>query len=51
MRKIESCGNTACATLIELAGGGEVAAERLFDNDARMLGQFRGAEAFDDRLE
>ena len=26
--------------VIELAGGGQVAPERLFDNDARMLGQF-----------
>ena len=51
MRKIESSGNTDRATLVELPRGGQVASERLFDNDARMLGQVRGAESFDHRLE
>ena len=33
--------------LVELLCGGQVAPERLFDNNARVLGQFRGAETFD----
>jgi len=36
--------------LVELSRGGQVASEWLFDNNARMLGQFGGAEAFDDGL-
>ena len=36
---------------VELPRGGQVASERLFDNDARMLGQVRGAKPFDHRLE
>ena len=51
MRKIESSGNTECATLVELPRRGQVASERLFDNDARMFGQVRGSESFDHRLE
>ena len=50
MRKIESSGNTFRATLVELLRGGQVASERLFDNDARMLGQVRGTESFDHHL-
>jgi hypothetical protein len=34
---------------VELARRGEVAPERLLDDDARVLRQPRGAEAFDDR--
>jgi len=30
--------------LVEFPCGGQVASERLFDNDARMHGQFRGAK-------
>ena len=37
MRKIESSGNSVRATLVELLRGGQVASERLFHNDARML--------------
>jgi len=37
--------------VIELPRGGQVASERFFDNDARMLGQVRGAKSFDHRLE
>ena len=51
MRKIESSGNTDLRDAVELPRGGQVASERLFDNDARMLGQVRGAEPFDHRLE
>ena len=51
MRKIESSGNTGSGNAVELPRGGQVASERLFDNDARMLGQVRGAEPFDHRLE
>ena len=51
MRKIESSGNTDVRDAVELPRGGQVASERLFDNDARMLGQVRGAEPFDHRLE
>ena len=51
MRKIESSGNTDLRDAVELARRGQVAAERLFDDDARMLGQARGAEPFDHRRE
>ena len=51
MRKIESSGNTDLRDAVELPRGGQVASERLFDDDARMLGQVRGAEPFDHRLE
>ena len=51
MRKIEFLREYRLRHMIELAGGGQIAAEWLFDNDARLLGQFRGAKAFDDRLE
>ena len=51
MRKIESSGNTDARDVVELPRGGQVASERLFDNDARMLGQVRGAKPFDHRLE
>ena len=51
MRKIEFLREYRLRRVIELAGGGQVAPERLFDNDARMLGQFRGAEPLDHRLE
>ena len=51
MRKIESSGNTELRDAVELPRGGQVASERLFDDDARMLGQVRGAEPFDHRLE
>jgi len=37
--------------VVEFPRGGQVAPKRLFDNDARMLGQFRGAKPFDHRLE
>ena len=37
--------------VVELPRGGQIASERLFDNDARMLGQVRGAKPFDDGLE
>ena len=36
---------------VELPRRGQVASERLFDDDARMLGQVRGTEPFDHRLE
>ena len=36
---------------VELPRRGQVAAERLFDDDARMLGQVRGAEPCDHRRE
>ena len=51
MRKIESSGNTDLRDAVELPRGGQVASERLFDDDARMLGQVRGAEPFDHRRE
>ena len=51
MRKIESSGNTDLRDAVELPRGGQVAAERLFDDDARMLGQVRGTEPFDHRRE
>ena len=50
MRKIESCGNTVLRDVVELPRGRQVASERLFDNDARMLRQVRRAESFDHRL-
>ena len=50
MRKIESSGNTDLATRLS-SRGGQVASERLFDDDARMLGQVSGTEPFDHRLE
>ena len=37
--------------VVELARRRQVASERLFNNDARMLGQVRGTEPFDHRLE
>ena len=36
---------------VEFLRGGQVTSERLFDNDARMLGQVRGTESFDHCLE
>jgi len=36
---------------IEFLRGGQVTSERLFDNDARMLGQVRATESFDHCLE
>ena len=51
MRKIEFLREYRLRHVIELAGGGQVAPERLFDDDARMLGQFRGAEPCDHCLE
>ena len=51
MRKIESSGNTDLRDAIEFPRGGQVASERLFDDDARMVGQVRGAKSFDHRLE
>ena len=51
MRKIESSGNTDLRDVVELPRGGQVASERLLDDDARMLGQVRGTEPFDHRLE
>ena len=37
--------------LVEFSCRGQVAPERLFHNDACMLGQVRRAETLDDRLE
>ena len=37
--------------VVELPRGRQIAPERLFDNDARMLGQVRGTEPFDNCLE
>ena len=51
MRKIESSGNTDQRDAVELPRRSQVASERLFDDDARMLGQARGAESLDHRLE
>ena len=51
MRKIESSGNTDLRDAVELPRGGQVASERLFDDDARMIGQVRGAEPCDHRRE
>ena len=45
MRKIESSGNTDLRDAVELPRGGQVAAERLFDDDARILSQFRAHRA------
>ena len=36
MRKIDVLGKDGCATRVELARRGEIAAERLFDDDARV---------------
>src|ERR1039458_6274852 len=36
---------------VEFPRGGQVASERLFDNDARMIGQIRGPESFDHHFE
>ena len=44
MRKIESSENTVRATWLSSARR-RIASERFLDNDARMLGQFRGTEA------
>ena len=41
MRKIDVSGNTDVRDAIELARRGEVAAERLFDDDARVVGAAR----------
>ena len=49
MRKIESSGNTDFAMRIEFPRGGQVASERLFDDNARVIGQARGTESFDYR--
>ena len=51
MRKIESSGNTERATRLRFARRGEIATERLFDDDARAFGQAGGAEPLDDRGE
>ena len=51
MRKIESSGNTACATSVQLARRGQIAAKRLFDNHARVLGQVRGSQSFNHGFE
>ena len=51
MRKIESCGEHALRYVVEFPRRRQVPSERLFDNDARMLGQVRGAQSFDHRLE
>ena len=51
MRKIESSGNTDLATRLSSSRRGQVASERLFDDDARMIGQVRGAEPCDHRRE
>ena len=51
MRKIESSGNTRMRDAVQFPRGGQVASERLFNNDARMLGQMRGAESFDHHFE
>ncbi len=46
MRKIESSGNTDRATRLS-SRRRQIAAEGLFDDDARMFGQVRGAECRD----
>lgn len=51
MRKIESCGNTVWATRLSSPCGRQIASERFFDDDARMLRQIRRAQSFDHRLE
>ena len=50
MRKIESSGNTAARNAVELPRGSQVASERLFDNDARILGQICGSQTLDHHL-
>ena len=51
MRKIESSGNTDLRHAVKLLCRRQVSAERLFDNDACILCQFRGTEPLDHRLE
>ncbi len=51
MRKIEFSGNTDVRDAVEFARRGKVASEWFFNNDARVLGQTRGAKALDHRLE
>ncbi len=36
---------------VELPRGGQVTSERFFDDDARLIGQARGTEPFDNRRE
>ena len=51
MRKIESSGKTDARDAVELARRGQVAPERLLDDDARVAGQAGGAEPLDHRRE
>ena len=51
MRKIDVFRKDRPRDAIELPRRGQVAAERLLDDDARVLGQTRGAEPLDHRLE
>ena len=51
MRKIADSGKTECSIAFELVGRGEVAAERLLDDDAGVLAQPDFAEALDDGRE
>ena len=51
MRKIDVLGEDGVRDAVELSRRGEVAAEGLFDDDARVLGQARGAQALDHGLE
>ena len=51
MRKIDVLGEERVQRLVELLRRGEVAAERLLDDDARALGAARAAEPVDHRRE
>ena len=51
MRKMRIFRKHCPRHLVELLRGGQVTSKRLFDNDARMFGQFGGAEFFDHHLE
>ena len=51
MRKIAVLRKHRPRDAVELARGGQVAAERLLDDDARVVRQARGAEPRDDRRE
>ena len=51
MRKIESSGKTRRATRLSATRAFEIAAERLLDDDARVVGEASRAEPVDHRLE
>ena len=51
MRKIESSAKHRQRDAVELPRRSQVASERLFDDDARLIGQARRAEPFDHRGE